>query len=237
LLIYSGESSLDLLLQVIVDTGAAAVCFNRVYEPWKISRDALIAELLSANDMAVCSCKGVVLFEPKEVVPDRSERLMYGFGSVGFFLNACDGHDIGEPLPAPAKRLRAPKAWPQSLRVSDLKLDMMPLRPDGSEIDWAYGIREFWGFGEEAAHAALDEFVHNGCFHFEGKQRFRADRKYTSVISPYVRFGELSARTVFAAVVRRHRDKARTFLRWAQGILVLTGLGTVLRDSTLTPKP
>ena len=213
LLVYSGDSSLDLLLSLIVETRASSVCFNRVYEPWKIKRDTEIAEVLGANGVTVSSCKGVVLFEPVEVVPDRTERLMYGFGSVGFFLNACDGHDIGAPLPAPGGRLRAPREWPLAQRVQDLRLDAMPLRPDGTTIDWAGGIREFWGFGEAAAHAALTDFVCNGCFHFEGKQRFRADRKYTSVISPYVRFGELSPRTVYAAVVGRHRDKARTFLR------------------------
>ena len=212
LLVYSGDSSLDLLLSLIVETRASSVCFNRVYEPWKIKRDTEIAEVLGANGVAVSSCKGVVLFEPVEVVPDRTERLMYGFGSVGFFLNACDGHDIGAPLQAPGG-LRAPREWPLAQRVQDLRLDEMPLRPDGTTIDWAGGIREFWCFGEAAAHAALTDFVCNGCFHFEGKQRFRADRKYTSVISPYVRFGELSPRSVYAAVVGRHRDKARTFLR------------------------
>ena len=206
LLLLSGESSLDQLLQVIMETGATALYFNRVYEPWKITRDTLIAEVLSENGVEVCSFKGVVLFEPLEVIPDRTERLMYGFGSVGFFLNACDGHDIEEPLPAPTKRLRTPAAWPSSLGVSDLKLAVLPLRPDGSEIDWAAGIRDFWGFDEAAALSALAEFVEHGCFHFEGRQRFRADRKYTALISPYIRFGQLSPRTVYAAVVHRHPE-------------------------------
>jgi len=188
------------------------VCFNRVYEPWKICRDALIAEVLSQNGVTVHSTKGVVLFEPIEVRPDTDERIMYGFGSVGFFLNACDGHEIREPLPVPP-RLRAPARWPQAQSLGALKLDAQPRRPNGTLIDWAKGIRDNWGFREEDALAALDEFVHNGCFHFEGRQRFRADRKYTAVISPYMRFGQLSPRTVFHAVVARHRDKARTFLR------------------------
>ena len=98
LLMYSGDSSLDLLLSRIVETRASSVCLNRVYERWKVQRDTEIAEVLGANGVTVSSCKGVVLFEPLEVVPDRTERLMYGFGSVEFFLNACDGHGIGAPL-------------------------------------------------------------------------------------------------------------------------------------------
>ena len=212
LLICSGESSLDLLLMLIMDSGATTVLFNRVYEPWKVSRDALIAQVLSENGVSVHSTKGVVLFEPIEVRPDTDQRIQYGFGSVGFFLNACDGHEIQEPLPVPL-RLRAPVRWPQAQSLSDLRLDAQPRRKNGTTIDWAKGIRENWGFREEDALAALEEFVYNGCFHFEGRQRFRADRKYTAVISPYMRFGQLSPRTVFHAVVQRHRDKARTFLR------------------------
>jgi len=44
------------------------------------------------------------------------------------------------------------------------------------------GIREFWSFGEDGALAALEDFVHNGCYNFEGRQRFRADRKYTGAV-------------------------------------------------------
>jgi hypothetical protein len=43
------------------------------------------------------------------VVPDRDERLQYGFGSVGFFLNACDGHEIQEPLGAQFTRFNGTK--------------------------------------------------------------------------------------------------------------------------------
>jgi len=96
--------------------------------------------MLCDNGIHVCSTKGVVLFEPLEVTPDTNERLMYGFGSVGFFLNACDGHEIEEPLPAPTKPLRKPASWPRSQQLRDLQLDILPLRPNGSAIDWAQGI-------------------------------------------------------------------------------------------------
>jgi len=45
LLIFSGDNSLELLLHLITESGAEALSFNRVYEPWKISRDALVAEV------------------------------------------------------------------------------------------------------------------------------------------------------------------------------------------------
>ncbi|EKX42215.1 hypothetical protein GUITHDRAFT_74169 [Guillardia theta CCMP2712] len=212
LIIRAGSDTLAGLLDVMMETGASTLCFNRVYEPWKLARDAKIVETLTMNGLTCSSYKAVVLFEPLEVVPDSKEGLMYGFGSVGFFLNACDGKEISDPLPPP-EQLRPPRAWPGSLSIGDLRLYVMPCRRNGQVVDWAKGMREFWEFGEEGALKALEEFVRFGCHHFEGRQRFRADRKYTAVISPYVRFGELSPRRIFHEIVVRHRYKAKTFLR------------------------
>lgn len=106
------------------------------------------------------------------------------------------------------------ETWPSSLQVNQLLLDLMPLRKDGSRVDWAHDIRRFWTFGEDGANRALKEFVFEGAYHFEGRERFRADRKYTAVISPFVRFGELSPRTVHWAIVQKHgTHRAKTFLR------------------------
>ena len=54
-----------------------------------------------------------------------------------------------------------------------------------------------------------------GVYHFENPDdRFRADKQYTATISPYVRFGELSSRTIFHEVGQLRGPKfARTFLR------------------------
>ena len=40
LIIREGADSLSLLLSLLLETGAASVHFNRVYEPWKLRRDA-----------------------------------------------------------------------------------------------------------------------------------------------------------------------------------------------------
>ena len=54
--------------------------------------------------------------------------------------------------------------------------------------------------GEEGAQAALAAFVSDGLRSFEGREKHRADEQNTAAISPYLRFGELSARDVRAAV-------------------------------------
>ena len=50
------------------------------------------------------------------------------------------------------------------------------------------------------SQAALAAFVSDGLRSFEGREKHRADEQNTAAISPYLRFGELSARDVRAAV-------------------------------------
>lgn len=74
------------------------------------------------------------------------------------------------------------------------------------EDDWAYEMRTFWPMGEEAAMKRLEEWLKEaawGCYFPPGTHprdqaggRFRADKAWTAMISPYLRFGDLSPRYV-----------------------------------------
>ena len=61
-------------------------------------------------------------------------------------------------------------------------------------------MRQFWKIGENAGQNRLEKFCNEVLAEglFEGRERFRADREYTAILSPYIRFGELTARTAFA---------------------------------------
>ena len=117
------------------------------------------------------------------------------------------------PLPPPP-RLAPPARWPRSLALSTLGLARLPRRADGTRVDWAGGIRTFWAAGEAGAAAALQGFLDDAVRRFEGRERHRADRRNTAVISPYLRFGELSPRSVLHAVQAALGARAPpTFLR------------------------
>jgi deoxyribodipyrimidine photo-lyase len=140
---------------------------------------------------------------------------------------------------APA-RLRSPVAWPCCTGLNALRLAELPRRrDDGTPIDWAAGIRQHWRFGEQGAAAALEEFVQCALDKFDAKgqgdkqdstaagagkppsERFRADRKNTARISPYMHFGELGPRQVYHRVLqkqaasggKRDQRSVNTFLR------------------------
>merc|ERR1719401_2908574 len=67
-------------------------------------------------------------------------------------------------------------------------------------------MAHFWRIGEEAAIARLEDWINDaswGCYYPPGLNprdsaggRFRADRKWTAILSPYLRFGDLSPRYV-----------------------------------------
>lgn len=304
-------SSAETLLGLMRETGAETVVFNRVYEPWKLERDARVE---SAVDAAGGTCQSFcagVLYEPWDARPDEKDESCWngGYGSVGFFLRAIDR--LGpppEPVAAPTK-LRAPAAWPRSEPLSALRLVTIPRnKTTGKPVDWCArgptradyalsptrcwpdpplsarvpprlrttGICQSWGFGEAAAHEALERFaVESGAllqFDSKGVQararasaaaappslasatkaqcnmcgerlrssrlrrrtfpapqvsgehatanRFRADVPGTARISPYLRFGELSPRQVYARCLeaaggagKAGARSARVFLR------------------------
>ena len=88
----------------------------------------------------------------------------------------------------------------------------------GQTIDWGVGMRKFWDMTENGALQSLASFLkeNNGerMKQFDSNERHRADRKSTSIISPYVRFGQLSPRYIVAAAKEQYGHRvSQTFLR------------------------
>lgn len=225
------------LLSIAREVGASAVHINRVYEPWKVDRDADITASLRAAGIRMESFAASVLYEPQVVRPDEDEdSLQKGFASVGFWTTAARKHgEPPEPVPPVNSTLQCPVTWPRSVALRDLELATPPRRKhlqDGSyskglnplrglcDVDhngnvlWAAPILSHWQVGEDGARAALSRFLKEGVQQFEGDERFRADQRNTAEISPYMRFGELSPREVYAAASALHgRERSHTFLR------------------------
>ena len=71
------------LLRLAAETGARAVLFNALYEPWHVAIDAQVAAALRAAGVGVHEFRGNVLYEPGVASPDEGPN-RHGFGSVGF---------------------------------------------------------------------------------------------------------------------------------------------------------
>ena len=80
-----------------------------------------------------------------------------------------------------------------------MQLAAMPQRPDGTDIDWGAPILAAWqkDISERAALRLLDRFIADGMSHYEARRHF-ADARGVSKLSPFLRFGQLSARLMMA---------------------------------------
>nr|BDH80343.1 cryptochrome-6 [Xenopus tropicalis] len=203
------------LVSLVHETGADTIVINAVYEPWLKERDDLISETLRRHGVELKKHHSYCLYEPDSVSTEGVG--LRGIGSVSHFMSCCKRNNsapIGMPLDAP-RCLPAPCNWPESDHLDTLELGKMPHRKDGTLIDWAVTIRESWDFSEDGAYTCLANFLQDGVKHYE-KESGRADKPYTSHISPYLHFGQISPRTVLheAYFTKKNVPKFLRKLAW-----------------------
>lgn len=189
------DSCVDELVGLVQETGAGTVLVNAVYEPWLKHRDDLLSETLKKRGVTFTRYHSYCLYEPYSVSTEGVG--LRGIGSVSHFMSCCERNSsspIGDPLEAPTS-LPLPSCWPDSLELDRLDLAKMPRRKDGTVIDWAATIKKSWDFSEDGAYICLGNFLEDGIKHYD-KESGRADKPYTSHISPYLHFGQISPRTV-----------------------------------------
>jgi deoxyribodipyrimidine photo-lyase len=176
----------ECLNELIAETGAAGVVWNRCYEPFAVARDKAIKSTLEARGLAARSFNANLLFEPWTVASKSGTP----FRVFTPFWKAClAAEPPALPLPAPSRAL-APANWPASDALDDWNL--LPTKPD-----WAGGF-SIWNPGEAGAQARLAEFVARALDGYAGL-RDRPDLEATSRLSPHLHFGEISPRQCFHA--------------------------------------
>jgi len=175
------------LQQLVAETGAKSVVWNRRYEPAIIARDARAKEALRIGGVEAESFNGALLHEPW-TIQNQSGKPFQVF--TPFWKHCLSKPDPAEPLPAP-ENLRGPKSWPKSLKVSELELE--------PKINWAAGMSAAWAPGEAGAVKNLGRFVTQAFEHYSD-QRNRPDMIGTSRLSPHLHFGEISPRQIWHAV-------------------------------------
>lgn len=172
--------------RLVAETGAAAIYWNRCYEPYAISRDAALKTSLSASGVEVQSFNASLLFEPWTVKTKSGEP----FKVFTPFWRACVQRGVDRaPLAAP-KRLRQ-----HLTAASDDLRDwaLLPTRPN-----WATGFEPAWTPGEAGAHAALTRFLASSLSAYQ-EARNDLGQNATSRLSPHLHFGEISPLQVWTA--------------------------------------
>ncbi|MGE5192337.1 MAG: cryptochrome/photolyase family protein [Deltaproteobacteria bacterium] len=207
-LVIRRGSAADELGRLVRETGATSVFWNRRYEPKIGARDARIEAELKKNGVTAECDNASLLFEPWTVKTAAGTPFRV---FTPFWRNCLELGEPDEPQPAPAK-LPAPKKWPASLALGELKLE--------PRIPWDAGIRRAWSPGAAEAARELERFLTGGLEDY-ATERDRPDHLGTSRLSPFLHFGEIGPRQVWHAVrraarerrPRKHKEIAEPFLR------------------------
>jgi len=219
-----GEAASE-LLRLVEETGASAVYWSRVYEPWAMARDARIETALRERGVAAHGFAGALLAEPGSIrnAEGRPFRVF-----TPFWRALTERLQPAPPLPAP-KRLRAAPA-PASDRLEDWRLQ--PKAPD-----WATGLRESWRPGEAAAQRRLDDFLADGIDAYDRLRDFPAEDG-ASRLSPYLHWGEISPLQIWRAASAAPEEGRRAFLRelgWREFCHHLLAAHPDMPDAPLDP--
>jgi deoxyribodipyrimidine photo-lyase len=184
LILRSGKAE-TVLAELISETGASAVFWNRRYDPAGIAVDKDLKTRLIADGIEVRTFAGQILHEPTKLKTGAGGH----FRVYTPFWKALDGSgEPPEPIPAPTS-LNAPDRWPQSENLTDWHL--LPTRPN-----WAKGFKAEWQPGEAGAHKRLAAFVKSGLKGYRTRRDFPGEA-HVSMLSPHLALGEISPFTVW----------------------------------------
>jgi deoxyribodipyrimidine photo-lyase len=200
-LILRRGASLEILRELVRETGAGAVFWNRRYEPALTARDSVVKEALRAEDLTAESFNSALLFEPWHIT-NKSGRPFQVF--TPFWRHCLALEDPALPAPAP-RSWPAPVHWPATDPLASLALE--------PRLDWAAGMRAAWKPGEAGAAAGLRRFCESA-FAAYGEARNRPDVVGTSRLSPHLHFGELSPRQVWHTLRSHAEQRSLTTATW-----------------------
>ncbi|WP_349884484.1 deoxyribodipyrimidine photo-lyase [Microbacterium sp. WHRI 7836] len=175
--------------ELVSEIDAGAVFWNRRYGGAEREIDSSLKTALRADGIETVSFAGSLLHEPWTVTTGSGTH----YSVYTPFWRACLS------LPAP----RAPFPEPRSIPgVGDAPasddLDdwgLLPTRPD-----WAGGLREAWEPGEPAARRRLRRFLDEDLRDYD-RARDEPAAGATSLLSPHLRWGEISPFTVWQEAV------------------------------------
>lgn len=185
LVIRRGDTAAE-LGKLVEENEAGAVYWNRRYEPQASQRDHKLASLLRERGREAREFNSALLFEP-ETVQNRQGRPFQVFTP---FWRHCLSLTIDPPAGKAPKTMVSPKVWPRSLA-----LEMLELLP---RIRWDGGLAATWTPGEKGATKRLERFLSSVGNYAE--QRDRPADDGSSQLSPFLHFGEIGPRQVWAAI-------------------------------------
>ncbi len=182
--------SLSVLQELIAQTGATAIFWNRRYEPAALARDQKIEQTLKKMGLTIETFNASLLAEPWTVQTQSAKP----YQMFTPFWNACLNQlEPGSLLPPPTTI----PSFPTTIRSSSIEeLKLKPLIP------WDSGLSKMWCPGESGAQRQLEQFVGDALGNYSQGRDLPATLG-SSRLSPYLHFGEIGPRQILEAVQAR----------------------------------
>lgn len=190
LILRKGDSLEQLkgIIQWLADKGlnVTQVHSSRLFEPVAVARDQNVQQALEAKGLEWVQLNASVLIEPEHL----SNQSGQPYRVFTPFWKQLRQMPLQAPVEFDRSELQAPPTQPDTLR-----LDQLGLLP---EIRWATGLAERWDASLAGASKALQGFLAERVNNYK-KHRDLPAVAGTSSLSPYLHFGQLGPRQVWAA--------------------------------------
>lgn len=183
-LVFRSGDAKTIIPELIEQSCATAVFWNRCYEPWRIFRDTQIKSWLKEEEIEYETFNASLLWEPWEISKDDGTPYKV---FTPFYRKGCLKHS--QPS-KPAPRPQNIKFTDFSPRNSEKDLDLLP------KIQWYKNLEPYWEYGEDGAQKRLHDFLEGGLKRYK-EDRNRPDMNNVSRLSPYLNSGEISPRDVW----------------------------------------
>ncbi|XP_039000084.1 cryptochrome-1-like isoform X2 [Hibiscus syriacus] len=186
LVLIKTHNTLSALLDCINATGATKVIFNHLYDPLSLVRDYNIKEKLAEAGISVQSYNGDLLYEPWEIYDEKGQA----FTTFDAYWDKCLNVQMEPVSLLPPWRLLPVAGTIERCSIEDLGLENETEKASNALLGRA------WSPGWSNADKARIEFIEQNLFNYS-RSRLKVGGNSTSLLSPYLHFGELSVRKVF----------------------------------------
>ena len=186
LILRLGKSP-DALQQLIEETGATRVFWNRRYEQPLRDVDAEIKRTLRERGIQAESFNSSLLNEPHTIATGAGQPYKV---YTPYWKNVKE-RTVQAVVKCDPEQAKPPQTWPQSEPLE--RLQLMPA------VDWYNKMQDLWDISEAGAHVRLKRFLNERVERYD-TDRDRPDFDGTSALSPYLRWGQIGPRQVVAAL-------------------------------------
>ncbi len=171
----------DIIKSLFINKNIEYFYWNRLYDPYSITRDKKIKSLLKLEDINCVTFNGYLLNEPWEI-KNKSGSFFKVFTPYWRYCNEIT-------------RSRKHNKKIQNIKFYNLNFknskNIQDLNLTNKKLKWTDKINKHWLPGENNAQLQLQKFINQKADNYS-IGRDRPDKNLTSKLSPYLHFGEIS---------------------------------------------